>query len=68
MGTPPPDRPPASFRRARNCSTLTDLERVPGSGLLDETDRVELFEGELIDKAPIGSRHAYTVDPLARKL
>jgi len=38
------------------------------SGLLDETDRVELIEGELIDMTPIGSRHANLVDVLAQIL
>jgi Uma2 family endonuclease len=41
---------------------------MAGSGLLDETDRVELIEGELIDMAPIGSRHANLVDVLAQLL
>jgi len=41
---------------------------APGSGLLDETDRVELMRGELIDMAPIGSRHANLVDVIAQLL
>jgi Uma2 family endonuclease len=36
------------------------------AGILGEEARVELIEGELIDMAPIGSRHAGTVDRLAR--
>ena len=38
------------------------------SGLLDETDRVELIDGELVDMARIGSRHAVVVDRLAECL
>jgi Uma2 family endonuclease len=38
------------------------------SGLLDTSDRVELIEGEMIDMAPIGSRHAYLVDKLVQVL
>jgi Uma2 family endonuclease len=41
---------------------------MTASGLLDETDRVELIEGELVDMAPIGSRHAFRVDRIARAL
>ena len=48
--------------------TVADFDRMFGSGLLDETDRVELIEGELIDMASVGSRHAYTVDSIARML
>ena len=33
-------------------------------GLLSEDDRVELIEGELWEMAPIGPRHASTVDTL----
>ena len=38
------------------------------TGLLDETDRVELIEGELVDMTPIGSKHAFFVDRLAELL
>lgn len=36
------------------------------AGLLGVDDRVELVEGEIIDMAPIGSRHAACVDRLTR--
>lgn len=45
--------------------TVEEYHQMARAGLLDETDRVELIEGELIDMAPIGSRHAYLVDRLA---
>jgi len=48
--------------------TVTDFDRMLISGLLDETDRVELIEGELIDMTPIGSRHANLVDVLTQIL
>jgi Uma2 family endonuclease len=34
-------------------------------GLLTEDDRVELIDGEIVEMAPIGDRHAGTVDYLA---
>ncbi len=68
MGTITAQRPPASSNRAHHRWTVADLERMLGSGLLDETDRVELIEGELIDMAPIGSRHANLVDVIAQLL
>ncbi|MCX8087563.1 MAG: Uma2 family endonuclease [Rhodocyclaceae bacterium] len=48
--------------------TVEDYHRMVQTGLLDETDRVELIEGELIDMAPIGCKHASRVDKLARAL
>lgn len=36
------------------------------AGILVEDDRVELIDGDLIDMAPIGSRHAGTVSRLTR--
>ena len=38
------------------------------TGLLGEDDRVELVEGEIIDMAPIGSRHNACVARLTRQL
>ena len=34
------------------------------AGILGEDDRVELLEGEIVEMAPIGSRHAAVVDRL----
>ncbi len=48
--------------------TVDEYHQMASAGLLDETDRVELIEGEMIDMAPIGSRHAYLVDRLAQVL
>jgi Uma2 family endonuclease len=64
----PADAVRTAARPAPHRWTVADLERMVGSGLLDETDRVELVEGELVDMAPIGSRHANLVDIIASKL
>lgn len=48
--------------------SVEEYHKMALSGLLDETDRVELIEGELIDMAPIGSKHAFRVDSIARAL
>jgi len=58
------ERPPLPYHRW----SVAEYHQMAQSGLLDETDRVELIEGELIDMAPIGSRHAFRVDRLARAL
>lgn len=36
------------------------------AGILREDSRVELIEGEIVEKGPIGSRHAACVDRLAQ--
>ena len=38
------------------------------AGVLKEDDRVELIEGEIVEMAPIGSRHAACVNRLTRLL
>ena len=48
--------------------SVDEYHRMAQAGLLDETDRVELIEGKLIDMAPIGSKHAFLVDRLAELL
>jgi Uma2 family endonuclease len=50
----------------RHRLTVADFHKMGESGILGESARVELIEGELIDMAPIGSSHAGTVDHLAR--
>lgn len=44
--------------------TVEDYYRMAEVGLLAPFDRTELIEGELIDMAPIGCKHAYWVDRL----
>lgn len=48
--------------------TVDEYYRMAEVGLLSRDARVELIEGEIIDMAPIGSRHALVVDMLAERL
>jgi Uma2 family endonuclease len=52
----------------RHRITVDEYYRMAEVGLLAEDARVELIEGEIIDMAPIGSRHAAVVDRLAQLL
>jgi hypothetical protein len=44
--------------------SVEDYHKLSKAGVLTEDARVELIEGELIEMAPIGSRHAATVSRL----
>ena len=44
--------------------TVEEYHRMGASGILSEDDRVELIEGEVVEMAPIGSRHQACVDRL----
>jgi Uma2 family endonuclease len=46
-----------AFVRRRRL-TVDEFERMERVGILHEDERVELIDGELIQMAPIGSRHA----------
>ena len=48
--------------------SLTDFHRMGEAGILREDDRIELIYGELIEMAPIGSRHASYVSRLTHLL
>jgi Uma2 family endonuclease len=53
---------------ARHRLSAQDFHRLGEVGILASDARVELIEGEIIDMAPIGTRHAGTVEQLARVL
>lgn len=46
--------------------SVEEYHRMTRAGILSEDDRVELIEGEIMEMAPIGSRHAACVDRLNR--
>ena len=54
----------AQLRRRR--FTVDEYYRMGQAGILGEDDRLELLEGEIVEMAPIGSRHQGTVNRLTR--
>lgn len=48
--------------------TVKEYLKLVDSGVFSEDDRIELIEGELIDMAPIGDRHASLVNRLSNDL
>ena len=46
--------------------TVHEYHRMGQAGILGEDDRLELLEGEIVEMAPIGSRHQSVVDRLTR--
>lgn len=48
--------------------SIEEYYRMAAAGILREDDRVELIEGEIIKRNPIGSRHAAWVGRLTRLL
>ena len=46
--------------------TVDDYYAMAHAGILGQDDRVELIEGEVIQMAPIGSRHQAVVDRVTR--
>src|SRR5262245_56809926 len=52
----------------RHKLTVDEYRRMGAAGVLTPDARVELIDGEIIDMAPIGSRHAGVVTRIARML
>lgn len=52
--------------QARHRINVADFHRMAETGILLDSDRVELIEGEILDMAPIGSKHAFVVNRLTR--
>lgn len=48
--------------------TYEDWERMVAGGIVDEDERLELVDGELVCMTPVGDRHMYTVDLVAEYL
>lgn len=52
----------------RRTLTVDEYHRIGDAGILRPDDRVELIEGEMIEMAPIGSRHFAMVNKLCTLL
>lgn len=52
----------------RHRLTAEAYRRLGEAGILGEADRLELLDGQLVDMAPIGPRHALAVDALTELL
>lgn len=52
----------------RHRLTVAEYHRLGEAGILGAADRVELLDGQLVDMAPIGPRHALAVDALTQLL
>src|SRR2546429_3678278 len=48
--------------------TVDDYHRLAKLGILDEDDRVELLDGQVVEMTPIGPEHAGCVDALTTLL
>ncbi|XZN89796.1 MAG: Uma2 family endonuclease [Microcoleus sp.] len=55
-----------SLQLQRRLFTVKEYHLMSETGILSETDRVELIEGEIIQMAAIGTRHATAVRRLNR--
>ena len=58
----------APYTLQRHKLSVEDYHRMGEAGILREDSRVELIEGDLIDKSPIGSAHASVLDSLVTML
>jgi Uma2 family endonuclease len=58
MVYPTPKQKDAPIQIQKRRFTVDEYYRMAEIGILSEDDRVELIEGEIIDMAPMGDRHA----------
>ena len=58
----------AVFTPTRTKITVQRFQDMIASGVLRDDERIELIDGEMIDMAPIGAVHAWTVDRLSELL
>lgn len=52
--------------QVRRRTTVRDYYRMAEAGILGAADRVELIDGEIVNMAPIGSKHAFVVSRLVQ--
>ncbi|MBW3605143.1 MAG: Uma2 family endonuclease [Actinobacteria bacterium] len=48
--------------------TVDEFHRMAASGVFDHDERLELWDGEIVEKSPIGGRHAHAVRRLNQVL
>jgi Uma2 family endonuclease len=58
----------AAFTPTRMRITIDRYQKMVASGVLTPRDRVELIEGEILDMAPVGTRHASVTRRLHKQL
>jgi Uma2 family endonuclease len=54
-----------AIQNPKRLISIDDYHRMAADGLFSEDDRVELIEGEIVEMAPIGNRHATAVRRLS---
>lgn len=54
------------MEQVRHRVTVSDYYKMAEAGIFGEDDRVELLDGEIVDMAPIGSRHGGMVKLLTQ--
>jgi hypothetical protein len=57
-----------AIQNPKRLISIDDYHRMAADGLFSEDDRVELIDGEILEMAPIGNRHATAVRRLSHLL